>query len=301
MVTMSMAVVLVAERVFGLGPRVEALIAVNLRAGDWGRVAPNTALVLLMGAAALFLRHAPRWFETRLWVVGTLGSIIFAIGVVACVGYMTGVPSYVWQSRAPMSLLSAICSCVLGLGIVMSACRYSELDESGMPQWFSFVVFTGALAVNLATAVAYLCNSGPMWNRVEVIGLAPMIVVSGTLWRWPACRSAIESLREKLNLDRQGEPHLVGPPHTCSNRECVHEIRSPRSLPPLPRCARKGLGAHWKIRLHMATEGITSYERVSAGWQSRLRRLRAVWRVIRCWLSSPWISACAVAPPSLRG
>lgn len=181
MVTLSMAVALVAERVFGMGPRVEAVIAANLGAGGWLAIAPNTVVVLLFGAVALLLRHTQRLFETRLWAVAVLGSLIFAIGIVGCVGYMTGVPIYAWQPRAPMSFLSAMCSSVLGLGIVMSAFRYSELDESGVPRWFSLVVCIGALAINLATAVAYLSNAGQTWKAANVIALMPMMIVSGML------------------------------------------------------------------------------------------------------------------------
>jgi hypothetical protein len=181
MVTLGLAVVLAGERVFGTGPRAETLIAVNVGAGDWHSTAPNTVVVLLLGAMALLLRHTHRWCARWLGAIAILGSIIFAIGVVGCVGYMTGVPSYAWQSQAPMSFLSAICSCVLGLGIVMSACRYIELDESGRPRWFSLVICIGALAINLVTAVAYLCNDGQTWNRAKAIGLLPMLIVSATL------------------------------------------------------------------------------------------------------------------------
>jgi hypothetical protein len=181
MVTLSMAIALLAERVLGMGPRVEVMIAANLRAEDWSAMAPNTVIVLLLGAVALLVRHNYRWYEKRLWIIGVLGAIIFAIGVVGCVGYMTGAPSYIWQARAPMSFLSAICSSVLGLGIVMSACRYSELDDAGVPRWFGLVVFTGAMAINLATAVAYLCNDGRPWEPREMVGLLPMTIVCGVL------------------------------------------------------------------------------------------------------------------------
>jgi hypothetical protein len=67
---------------------------------------------------------------------------------------------------------------VLGLGIVMSACRYSELDESGVPRWFPLVVFTGALAVNCSTFIAYLCGDGWVWQRPALAGLLPMIAVN---------------------------------------------------------------------------------------------------------------------------
>ena len=180
MVTLSLLVSLAAEKALGTGPRVEALIAANLGGGDY-IVAPNTALVLLLGATALLLRHKHRWYERRLGIIAILGSITFAIGIAGCAGYMTGVPTYVWQSGAPMSCLSAISSCVLGLGIVMSACRYSELDETGMPRWFSLVVCMGALAVNIAAAVAYLSQNGQAWQRAKISGLAPMVIVTATL------------------------------------------------------------------------------------------------------------------------
>lgn len=180
MVTMSLLVTLAAEKALGTGPRVEALIAANLGGGAY-IVAPNTALVLLLGAAALLLRHKHQWYGRRLRTIAILGSVIFAIGIAGCAGYMTGVPTYVWQSGAPMSFLSALCSCVLGLGVVMSACRYSDLDESGTPRWFSLVVCTGALSVNLAAGLAYLCQDGQMWQPAKIPGLAPMVVVSGML------------------------------------------------------------------------------------------------------------------------
>jgi hypothetical protein len=181
MVTLSMVVALAAERAFALGPRVEMLIAANLGGGDWQAIAPNTAVVLFLSAAALLMRHTRGWFEARFRAVAILGSIIFAIGAVGCVGYMTGVPTYAWQARAPMSFLSAICSGVLGLGILMSACRHSELDESGTPRWFSLVVCTGALAITVSTAVAFFCRGGQTWEPAEVVGLLPMMIVSWML------------------------------------------------------------------------------------------------------------------------
>jgi hypothetical protein len=137
--------------------------------------------VLLLGATALLLRHTHRWFETRLRMIAILGSIIFGIGVVGGVGYMADVPTYVWQWRAPMSFLSTICAGILGLGIVMSACRYSELDESGIPRWFSQVVCAGALSINVATVVAYVCQDGLTWTGTAVIRLMPMLIANGVL------------------------------------------------------------------------------------------------------------------------
>lgn len=157
------------------------MIAFNLGTGGWSNAAPNTVVVLLLGAAALLLRDTYRWRGSWLWGVALLGSIIFAIGLVSCTGYMTGIPCYAWQSQAPMSFLSAICSCMLGLGIVMSAYRYGALDDSGAPKWFSLIVCTGALAAIVATAIAYFCQDGQTWNRANAFKLLPMLIVSATL------------------------------------------------------------------------------------------------------------------------
>jgi hypothetical protein len=181
MVTLSMVAASVAERAFGLGPRVENLIGANLGTDNWLVIAPNTLVVLLLGAGALLMRHAPHWFAARLGTIAVLGSIIFAIGIVGCVGYMTAVPSYSWQSGVPMSFLSAVCSGVLGLGIVMSACRYSELDSFGVPHWFNQVICTGAMAIIVSTAISYFSRSGHAWKEAEILGLLPMLIVSGVL------------------------------------------------------------------------------------------------------------------------
>jgi hypothetical protein len=114
-------------------------------------------------------------------MIAVLGSMIFAIGVVGGVGYMTDVPTYVWQWRAPMSFVSTICAGILGLGIVMSACRYSELDELGTPRWFSLVVCTGTLSINIVTAVAYVWQDGLTWTRTTVIPLMPMLIANAVL------------------------------------------------------------------------------------------------------------------------
>jgi hypothetical protein len=63
MVTLSMVVTLAAERAFALGPRVETLVAAN-PGSRWHAIAPNTAVVLLLAAAALLMRHTHRWFES---------------------------------------------------------------------------------------------------------------------------------------------------------------------------------------------------------------------------------------------
>jgi hypothetical protein len=86
-VAMSLAVVVAGESVFKIGPRMEHHIALSLGALDWDGLSPNTAVVLLLGGAALLLRHKSRWFESRLHVIAIVGSMIFGIGIAGCVGY----------------------------------------------------------------------------------------------------------------------------------------------------------------------------------------------------------------------
>jgi hypothetical protein len=217
-------------KVNSVGPRAETLIAINLGTGDWGNVAPNTVVVLLLSAAALLLRGTYRWCGRWLGAVAILGSIVFAIGVVSCVGYMTGIPCYAWQSRAPMSFISAICSCVLGLGIVMSAYRYSALDRSGGPQWFCLVVCVGALAINLATAVAYFCKDGRKWNGANAIGLIPMLIVSGMLSTVAAGSTGAKRAAPSLTPSNR-RARRCGMPTSQPKPESLMFIRASPSFP----------------------------------------------------------------------
>jgi hypothetical protein len=172
--SISLAVVVMGESLFNTGPRMERHIAASLGMLDWHLLAPNTVAVLLLGGAALLLRHTGNWYERRLSIIAIIGSVIVAIGTSGCVGYMAGIPTYSWYCKAPMSFVSVICTFVLGLGIVMSACRYSELDESGAPRWFPLVVFVGALAVNCSTGIAYLFGDSLIWQWPALTGLLPM-------------------------------------------------------------------------------------------------------------------------------
>jgi hypothetical protein len=181
MVTLSFALTIAAERLFGSSPKVGHLISSNLGTADWQWVGPNTLAVLLLAGTALLLRRTHRWPEYRLGAVGVLGSVVFGIGTAACAGYMVGAPTYSWHAHAPMSFLSAICSAVSGLGIVMSAYRYGELDESGVPRWLPLAICVGALAIDCSTAIAFICGDGRAWHRTALIGLLPMITVSSVL------------------------------------------------------------------------------------------------------------------------
>jgi hypothetical protein len=194
MMVLSLALVLGLERLSGTGPRVEIALAANIGPSPTGieRLALNTILVLLLAAVALRMRFARGRLELGFARIAVVGSIILGLGLSASAGYMTGIPVYCWDAGSPMSFLSAISSFILGLGIVMSAWRYSELDDSGVPRWFPAAVLTGGLTVEAATAAAYALGDRRIWLRPESISLLPMLFVSAT-----ACVAAAREIYRK--------------------------------------------------------------------------------------------------------
>ncbi|MDE3164633.1 MAG: hypothetical protein KGN36_02420 [Acidobacteriota bacterium] len=178
MLTLSMALVTGFERLLGVQPNFELLVANSLGHPGGGALSTNTIAALLLAGVALFLRHIAGYLPRRFETIALLGAVILAIGLAACVGYMTQVPVYAWGRGTPMSLLAAIATSVLGWGIITSAWRFSELDRSGTPRWFPEIVFAGAFGIDCATALAYILGDKHGWPASETIALLPMVAVS---------------------------------------------------------------------------------------------------------------------------
>lgn len=178
MLTLSLALVTGFERLLGVQPNVERLIAGAVGRPVGEPLSSNTIAALLLAGIALLLRHMDGRLPNRFATIALLGAVTLAIGLAACVGYMTNVPVYAWGRGAPMSLLAAIGTAVLGWGIVASAWRFSELDLSGTPRWFPVIVFAGAFGIDCATALAYSLGDKRGWSPAETLALLPMLGVS---------------------------------------------------------------------------------------------------------------------------
>ena len=84
-----------------------------------GRMAPNTAVCLLLcGGALLSWRAQGRWATVATWAALTAASL----GFVALIGYAAGVPAYLsFNGLARMSLAAAVALSLLGVGIALAS------------------------------------------------------------------------------------------------------------------------------------------------------------------------------------
>ena len=165
MAAVGLSLAAAAEHLFGMELGLERLLAANLACGPGcvAPVAPNTTVCLLLSGLALAVRRVSLGLGTRCTLTALLGGAVSAIGASALFGYMVGVPLYCWQSGAPMSFLSSFGGTLLGLGVIMSVWRYSQLDETGAPCWFPQLLGTGAVTLDASVVIALGSTHPERW------------------------------------------------------------------------------------------------------------------------------------------
>ena len=119
-----------------------------------GRMAPNTALCFLLTSAALFLWGRGRLFRRIFLLLVGLGGLIFVLGLMAFIGYLTGSSSaYGWGNLTRMAVHTAVGIMVLGIGILIVAFRERLLAREGSadlpsrPRMRIFLLSTTIMAV----------------------------------------------------------------------------------------------------------------------------------------------------------
>jgi len=106
-----------------------------------GRIAPNVILCCLFVGEALVVIHSRAFSGYRPVILGIMGSLVTALGIVSFLGYLTGIPpAHAWGNLAQMSIQESFGVIVLGTGIVAFAWRDGRPDGSGSPRWFPLPV-----------------------------------------------------------------------------------------------------------------------------------------------------------------
>jgi PAS domain S-box-containing protein len=101
-----------------------------------GRMAPNTALSFMLTGIILAAINPILRLKKRSRVVGILGSVLLALGVVALFGYISGVEtSYGWGNLTRMAVHTSIGFIIFGVGILAWAWRYDEIEATRTPRW----------------------------------------------------------------------------------------------------------------------------------------------------------------------
>jgi signal transduction histidine kinase/ABC-type transport system involved in cytochrome c biogenesis permease subunit len=151
-----------------------------------GRIPPNSAFCLVLGGAAILVLRRPEGGSRRPPVLGILGTILIAVGLVAYLGYLADLPqAHGWGRLAHMSVPSAVGFVVLGTGVMAAAWREDRGDEPGAPVWLPIPVGLGLATVvvclwrALAAQAAGRPSALPTVTLVAGLGLSAL--VAGTL------------------------------------------------------------------------------------------------------------------------
>jgi PAS domain S-box-containing protein len=116
---------------------------IGVKTSHPGRMAPNTALCFSLTALTLLLGAMIRGRQRLLATTGTLGAIVFALGVVAFAGYLTGVETaYGWGALTKMAVHTAVGFMILGVGLFLWALLANTRDNQsvGPPQWLTWPI-----------------------------------------------------------------------------------------------------------------------------------------------------------------
>lgn len=119
---------------------------IEVKTSHPGRMAPNTALCFLLCGLALLIASI---YRRMLWV-GTFGSIIAGLSVVAFSGYFTGMENlYGWGTLTRMALHTSVGLSVLGVGIFLLAWLEDTSEKYCTPVWLPVPIAVAVFAVTL--------------------------------------------------------------------------------------------------------------------------------------------------------
>ena len=101
-----------------------------------GRMAPLTAICFVLFSVALLLCAATALRVSRLAFSGLLATVIGMVGIIALIGYVTGMRSaYGWGAYSLMAFNTAALFLVLGAGLLLWCRRAAERENYKFLQW----------------------------------------------------------------------------------------------------------------------------------------------------------------------
>ena len=128
------------EYIFGVDLGIDQLMMehyVGVKTSHLGRMAPNTALCFMLTGTTILISYLFARYKWCTLTIGTLGSVVLGLGIIAFSGYMTGLESaYGWGNLTRMAVHTAFGFMVLGIGLFMFAWIKERGQEPTLPYWF---------------------------------------------------------------------------------------------------------------------------------------------------------------------
>jgi PAS domain S-box-containing protein len=138
-----------------------------------GRMGPNSALCFAVAGITLLVMSRARHRERILLLAGPLGAIALALGVVALIGYVTGLRTYSWGYFPRMLPQEAAGFMALGGGIIAFAWQVGIIPQATTQPHAAILVGIGALTVTLCLWQALIA-----FEEAKVEGAIELTAVS---------------------------------------------------------------------------------------------------------------------------
>jgi len=173
---------------------------ITARTSQPGRMSPLTAMGFVLTGGALVLLAWPVRHRRRVLVMGTLGSLLTAMGSFALLGYLSGRSiGYVVGPYTDMAVHTAAGFVALGWGVFSSAWREAMGEGRGAPRWLPLPIAVGLLAVTL------VLWQGLSFNEAGHLDRATEVTLAGARGHIPeAVKVRIQPLVRMAGLTEQG-------------------------------------------------------------------------------------------------
>ncbi len=145
-----------------------------------GRMAPNTALCLVLAGASLALLAVGRRACTPL--AGLSGMIVLDLAANSFAGYFTGIRSAYGWGAVPMAIHSAVGLGVLGVGLVARAWGATLRTRGRTPRWLPLAAGLPAATATISLWHAARIHDSALPLALLVTGLASAMLLSLAVW-----------------------------------------------------------------------------------------------------------------------
>jgi two-component system NtrC family sensor kinase len=160
--------VTLGEDLFGISLGLDQLFMrayITVRTSYPGRMGPNTALGLALTGTAIFVMSRSARRAQFLLMTGPLGAIVLALGLVAFIGYLTGLKAFRWGYFTDMAVHAALGCVLLGAGVIACAWRLGVTEQAMAAQRFASLVGIGVLTVTLCLWQALIASEDALVER----------------------------------------------------------------------------------------------------------------------------------------
>ncbi len=160
--------VTLSEDLFGVTLGLDQLFLrayLTIRTSNPGRMAPNTALGLALTGTAIFVMSRSARRAQILLMTGPLGAIVLALGLVALIGYLTGLQTFRWGYFTDMAVHEALGCALLGAGVIACAWQLGIGEQAMAAQRFASLVGIGVLTVTLCLWQALIASQNALVER----------------------------------------------------------------------------------------------------------------------------------------